>query len=402
MQQGSYGGQVALFARSPLAQVVSVDSPDVYDACSDYGRCAALIRISDDDFYVVDLFQIAGGRSHHLSFHAAEGEVTTEGLDLVAQPQGTYAGPGVAFGEFYDGEVKGYRGSGFQYLFDVQRCARPGAAPAVTWQVRDTWKVTDPSGRTSKPELTDVRLRWTLLSPPGEVAICQGEPPRNKPGNPERLTYVIAAHEGGPPLRTGYLSLVEAYEGKRIVQEAAECPVEASSTGCRAVRIRLAEGRTDTVCFGDGRTRLVVDGRIGFDGLFGVYSETDGGRTEAFLAGGTELGTAERAIRAGAAAWEGTVADREDGCIWTEAAPPEGRELTGAYLSIRNDNDRDACYRIASVAREGNRTRIDVGDEDFVRGMVDDLDYGKGFLYDFEPGQTFRVVLDHHRVWDQP
>ncbi len=33
-----------------------------------------------------------------------------------------------------------------------------------------------------------------------------------------------------------------------------------------------------------------------------------------------------------------------------------------------------------------------VGDADFVRGMIDDLDYSKGFAYDFEPGQMFRVA----------
>lgn len=400
VQQGSYTGKVRCCAESPLARVVSVESPDVYGACSAYGRTAALIRVSETDFYVVDLFHVQGGRSHHLSFHAAEGEVATEALDLVPQPRGTYAGPDVAFGQFYDGEVKGYRGSGFQYLYDMRRCPEPGPAPAVTWRVRDTWKVTPASDRSGRPEVTDIRVRWTLLSPPGEVALCSGDPPRNKPGNPERLTYVIAAHEGEAPLQSGFLSVVEAYEGDRVVREVAEAAVDRAAPGCRALRVALPGGRADTVFFGDGRTRVVAEGRIAFDGLFGVYSETDGGSTEAFLVGGTQLGTPERGIRGEPAAWEGTVEAREDGCVWTSAAPPDGRNLTGRYLSVANDNERDACYRIVSVARDGNRTRVDVGDQDFIRGMVDDLDYAKGFRYDFEPGQPFRVVLQHHRVWD--
>ena len=400
VQKGSYSGRVGICAESPLARVVSVSSPDVYDSCSAYERCTALVRISDEDFYVVDLFRVVGGSKHHLTFHAAEGEVTTEGLDLVSQERGTYAGPDIAFGEFYDGEVKGYRGSGFQYLYDVQRCAAPASAPSVTWSVRDTWRVTSESARSGQPEMTDVRVRLTLLNPPGEIAVCKGEPPRTKPGNPESLTYVVAAHEGSAPIESGYLSVVEAYKGARIVEDVAESSLSgAAGVGCRAVRVNLPGGRTDTVLFGDGRARLVADGRIAFDGLYGIYSETADGNVEALLVGGTELGTEARSIHAGAGTWEGIASDREEGCIWTTEMPPEGSDLRGGFVSVLNDNERDACYRINSVSREGDRTRIDLGDVDFVRGMVDDLDYSKGFLYDFEPGDPFRVVLSHHRVW---
>jgi hypothetical protein len=153
------------------------------------------------------------------------------------------------------------------------------------------------------------------------------------------------------------------------------------------------------VVFGDGRARLRVDGRIDFDGLFGIWREREGGPAGAMLAGGTVLGTGARSIRRASAVWTGIVAAREPGAIWTETSPPEDGALAGSYLSVRNDNERDACYRIESVTREGGRTRIGVGDQDFVRGMVDDLDYGKGFLFDFEPGQAFRVVRTWSEVW---
>ena len=99
------------------------------------------------------------------------------------------------------------------------------------------------------------------------------------------------------------------------------------------------------------------------------------------------------------AAWTGIVSTREPGIIHTTEPPPD-RPLSGAYISIRNENERDACYRIRSVERENNRTLIRVGDENFIRGMVDDLDYSKGFRYDFEPGDAFEVVHTGFKRWE--
>ena len=42
---------------------------------------------------------------------------------------------------------------------------------------------------------------------------------------------------------------------------------------------------------------------------------------------------------------------------------------------------------------------IDLGNVDFVRGMVDDMDYSKGFVYDFEVGRQFRVVRTYETRW---
>ncbi len=389
-QGGTYSGKVDFIGLSEEAQAIGLSSPDVYPQCAVYGRTSAMVCISEDDFYAVDLFRVSGGGAHHYLFHAAEGEVETGGLDLVPQQQGTYAGENVAFGEFYDGEVETYTGSGFQYLYDVQRCRKPDGVISVDWTVRDTWQVFQQSG---KPMVTDVHVRWSLFDAPGEVALCRGDPPQNKPGNPRRLTYVVAAHEGEGPVVSGFLSLIEAYRGNRLVERVEEVPVSGGEgIGSRAIRVHLPGGRSDTVVFGDGRTQVRVDGRLDFDGVFGVYSETDGTTRWAMLTGGRVLGTKDRAIRRASGVWTGTVLERAQGKIWTAAEPPAEGSLIGSYLSIENDNERDACYRVAQVTREGDRTLINVGDVDFVRGMIDDLDYSKGFAYDFEPGQTFRIA----------
>ena len=397
-QKRTYSGKVGFTGFAENVKAVSVSSPDVYPQCSTYRRCSVLVRVSDEDFYVVDLFRASGGQSHHFMFHAAEGEIETSGMRLQQQAGGTYAGVYVGFGEFYDGSVvdlNGYRGSGFQYLYDVRRCSSPERVVSVDWKVKDTWKIREESRIAEKPLMTDVHLRWSLFSPPGEVALCHGDPPQNKPGNPRRLTYVVAAHEGNDSLDSSFLSLIEAYDGVRVVRSAEEVEV---SGAARALKVHLPGDRVDTLIFGDGDSLVEVDGRIRFDGSLGVYSEVNGLAQWAVLTGGTVLGTDERSILESSGVWRGRVEACEPGRIWTSARPPD-EPLEGGFISVENDNERDATYRIREVRREGDRTLIDVGNVDFVRGMVDDLDYSKGYLYDFDVGQRIRVVRTYEARW---
>ncbi|HCR19260.1 MAG TPA: hypothetical protein DIU35_17425, partial [Candidatus Latescibacteria bacterium] len=88
-----------------------------------------------------------------------------------------------------------------------------------------------------------------------------------------------------------------------------------------------------------------------------------------------------------------------DGVLKTDATPPDGIDFSGDFISIQNENDRDATYLILGVSNDGEDTTIQVEDGDFVRGMVDDLDYTKGYLYDFGIGQEFRVVLTNSTQW---
>ena len=61
------------------------------------------------------------------------------------------------------------------------------------------------------------------------------------------------------------------------------------------------------------------------------------------------------------------------------------------WMQIANDGEQDACYEIQSVRREDERTAVDLGDVTFIRQLKDPSDYGAGFTYNFEVGQTFAV-----------
>src|SRR5690606_23427490 len=145
--------------------------------------------------------------------HAQEGVVTTEGLQLIEQSTGTYAGPDVEFGQRVD-DVEGtqYMGSGFHWLKNVERDAAPPQQFSVDWQIKDTWNMLG----NGAGALTDVHLRLTMLGDFQEVALADGVPPRNKPGNPERLRYMLA-HRNGTDLDSLFTSIIEPYKGERFI-----------------------------------------------------------------------------------------------------------------------------------------------------------------------------------------
>ena len=62
---------------------------------------------------------------------------------------------------------------------------------------------------------------------------------------------------------------------------------------------------------------------------------------------------------------------------------------------------RDACYLVEAVSENG---RIDLGDTTFIRGMVSSQDYSQGYVYNFEPGNTFEIpTLVHVKIeGDEP
>src|SRR5690606_24226524 len=99
-QSESIIGCTHLFVGSGEVQLCELEATDPYPQTSMYRRCSVLIRLDERHSYVIDNFLVAGGeeKEYHYSFHGAEAVVETEGLNLVRQDGGTYAGVDVPFG----------------------------------------------------------------------------------------------------------------------------------------------------------------------------------------------------------------------------------------------------------------------------------------------------------------
>lgn len=273
-QENNVRGKANFVVEGKGVSAAEVSANEPYPQASLYQRTVAMVDVSDTDFYVVDIFRVKGGKEHMYSLHGAEGEVQTEGLNLVDQPKGTLAGESVEpytdLGFASEGWAKS---TGFQYLYDVRRNAHPSVQPSVTYKVVDTWHLLK--------EPKDVRLRVNLLSPPGEVILAHGDPPRNKPGNPKNLRYIILPNKAS---ESTFVSVLEPYVGARTISK-----IERKDDGDTVtITVTTASGRVDTIVSALKLIKTKIAG-VDISGRFAVVSE-ETGKAEAKLIvpGGTQ------------------------------------------------------------------------------------------------------------------
>jgi hypothetical protein len=388
-QDVNWIGHCRLYEASEGVAIVDIASPEIYPETREYRRTMAMVDISESESYLVDFFRVDGGDDHILSFHAGEGDATTEGLDLVAQEEGTYAGTDIPFGEHFDGPPDGrYLASGFSYLYDVSRAKSPTSGWTMDWDLKDTWGTMlgdDP-----------VRVKLHALSTSGETAIAHGDPPQNKPGNPRRLRYVVQRNQG-TDIKSTFVSLVEPYSGTSpnlTEVNRIDLGLSPGDHSAAAVRVVTAAGRTDLILSSDDPDRAfdLGDG-VRVAGRFAVVSLIGEDVTNVFLAAGTLVELPRGSLTTSQSEYTGTVVDlhrEETGPAWIDTTGdlPAGDLLRGSQIQIDNDGQRDACYLVEAVSENG---RFDLGDTTFIRGMVSNQDYSKGYVYNFEPGNTFEI-----------
>ncbi|MEA3401943.1 MAG: heparinase II/III family protein, partial [Armatimonadota bacterium] len=387
-QQANWGGHPVFFKTLPGLSAGEVRSANVYEQCDVYARTLAMVD-AGQGAYGVDVFRVRGGRDHLLSFHAVPGDPEVAGLSTVAQEGGTYAGPQVPFGQRQSNDVP----LGFSWLYDVERDAEPGAAWSVDWHV--------PDGYRGVSAEDDLHLRWHNLTQVDEVALAHGDPPQNKSGNPRRLRYVLARRQGDPGLASTFVSVHEPYRGDPLIRsvERIECGEDAEGFEAVAVRIELADGAVDWVCSARGEEPIQVRGGPRFAGRLAFVRLRDGAVERGTLIAGTELALSGFRLAAPEPAWTGTIVrmDRdmlEDGRIWVDTELPTDDMLVGESIVIDNDEERNACYTIERVERDGDLTMLSLGEVSFVRDFADRSDYSKGYVYNFEEGASF--AIPHH------
>ncbi|OYN89018.1 hypothetical protein CGZ91_12150 [Parenemella sanctibonifatiensis] len=388
-----------LFSQSDWAQVIDVDASTAYAKASEYRRTTFLINTGENSSYLVDLFRVTGGSEHLFSFHAQESEAVESSAELTPQRDaageyvGSYAGPDVP----YDDEVDDPTGQ--SYFFSVDRSAAAVDSPTITWsQVRDTWNVLGAGAHAP----TDVSVRARMLTSFDEVALADTEPPNNKPGNPERVRYLLAKRAAEKSLFT---SVIEAYQGSETVTGA--IPVEvtladgtaAAEHEVRAVQVSLADGRTDLVVHALNADQTYRVGGRTFRGSAGVL-RTGGEAEEVFVAGGSEFGPAYAQLPA----LTGTVDSFTEELKWEnelrvsfdahQAFRLTADDLVGRYLVAEHTGDRNAVYRIHAVRGWSEAGCVlDIDSQSPIQAYLDANDLDQGFRYDLVAGASFRIPL---------
>jgi len=390
-QAQNWGGHPVFSKTLPGLSAGEVRSENVYEQCDTYARTVALVSVEGGGAYAFDVFRVRGGSDHLMSFHATPGDPTIEGLQAVAQGDGTYAGPDVPFGARPSSDVP----LGFSWLYEVERDAAPPAAWTLDWHV--------PDGYRGSAAADNMHLRYHNLTQADEVALAWGDPPQNKAGNPRRLRYALArrfAEAEGQPLTSTFVALHEPYREQPLIRsvERLDAGTDADGFEAVAVRVELADGATDYLVSCRGEAPMTA-GDLSFSGRLGFLRVRDGVVERAGLIEGTELALGSFRLTAPAPAFTGTVVrmDRdmeEDGRIWVDTELPEGDALVGQSIIIENDGARNACYTIERVERDAGMTMLSLGNVSFVREFVDRNDYSAGYVYNFEEGAAF--TIPHH------
>ena len=321
-------------------------------------RMLALIDVSDDQFYYVDLYRISGGEDHWWSFHALEGDFRTQGLQLTKQPGGTLAGPEVPYGDDQWLEKAGCRKGlggwhgpmfGFAHLYNVER-----DMPKGVWSA--DWDLADADG---------LHLRLTVPEAEGaEAIICDGKSPAGK--SPYEMKWILLHKKDQAPAKTQVARLIEMYKGEPLIKSVRPLKVSGEDeAGFQAygLVVELAD-RTDTIfASADASVKHTVPGGFEFAGRFGLYSEKNGKPAHIVLVGGTKLTKNGVGITQQSGEYRGRIVkvDRKTDTILVSPALKDPAALVGKYVHLVNPVRRLA-YKVlaAKKVRRGAELRLDL------------------------------------------
>ena len=401
-QKSVWGGHTSIFKQLQGFAMIKMDGRKAYPDVKDYNRTLYLIGGDDNSdssqhAYVVDIFRVNGGWDHVYSFHGPPGEIAQNQLNLQTQKGGTYAGTDIPKGIWSKGFPIGY-----SHLYNVRRDSAPPASFVLDWKAEQGYRGLQ----------GDVHLRLHVLNRYDDVALADGDPPQNKPGNPQRLGYALL-HRGGDTLNTltsTFVSVIEPYRDQPLIKSVTR--LDDGNDGYVALQIELMDGRVDYLIHNDssGTAVNLVNGMT-VHGAAALYQEHRSKAARALLIDGTKLKFKKLTLSSqGAFTGKVVAMNRElrgGGWLVVDQQLPADGTLIGQQIVIDPSGERDACYTIEKVMREGDHTKIYCGPISFVRAYKGEevvirtarvpKDYTQGYLYDFEAGASFRI--SHHAEW---
>jgi len=196
-----------------------------------FERTAALVDISESDFYVLDIFRVAGGKDHAKFMHSNFGTISTEGLSLRAD-----------------------RDYGFDTLmrnFQTDAAAEPG------WSV--DWRIEDRYGYL--PAKADVHLRYIDLTSDAEASIAEGWVAASRSAYSSKTQdwirrIMVRRRSDKAPLASNFIAVIEPYESESNIRQINRLPLQGLDglnwpDAHVAVEVQLVDGRKDVIIAAD-------------------------------------------------------------------------------------------------------------------------------------------------------
>jgi hypothetical protein len=383
-QTTNWTGYPRYYASSPDFGVAEVESSNVYPGTSEYARAISFIGAPGDNAYAVDIFRVAGGSDHLLSFHGPPGAVAATGLNLEKQTTGTYAGEDVPFKDNSKKNPLGY-----SYFKDVERAANPPETFSLDWKAD--------AGYRGVKETDDIHMRLHVLGELDDVALANAEPPQNKAGNPALVRYALM-HRAGDSLDSTFINVAEPYKGQPFIEKVSRLRVDGSlAKDVVALKIDLAGGISDYIVHNPSRKSVQIADGPATDGVYSWIRTENGTVTSGSLTRGTKLQLGDATIN-GAGEITGTLMRfekdiKKPAVAWVEMTEGNAAAIMGSQIIFDNDGERNACYDVVSVEQDGAHWKITCGPGNFARGFVDPKDYSNGYDYNLKEGAQFYVPV---------
>lgn len=357
---------------------------------NDYCRTTAMIRINDNDSYMVDFFHVDCPKGYTYNFHTAE-------VDAAATQYGNLLENTETKPVTYDENT----------LRNVRAFNAAGKSFSIDWNVLDTWNV---YGKGKKGK-TDVHFKITMPSSYNKIRIGEAVPPTNVPDNPSWVPVLMVSDKDV----TDFTAVMEGYRTDSKLASVEFVKVKdgkaiADTTKVRAIKVTLTDGRVDYIVNSLDRNKTYkIDGKFKFKGFFAVYSlDAKGKNLMSYINDGTVLNRKSYRDRA-----SGTVVDATDtltdkNYIVVKMDNDMNADLLkGTFIYVNNDDIPDtenqepvmkynAVYPIVSATKQTDGSyKLFLGDSSVVRGLKDLNDYSKGYLRDFNIGATFYIPFSH-------
>ena len=399
------------FDDSGEVKIMDADGPAFYPThTSTYRRTVVSVDVDDTVSYALDFFRVVGGDEHVYSFHSQSEEAEIDGVTMIPQPMGTYAGANIPFGD----TTKYKLNSGYNWLYNVSRAKNP-----QTGSFAADFKVERLRPAMQSANKKDWHLRLTMLNDfdISEVALADGKAPTTK-GNPEKFRYLLV-RRSGEDLDTLFTTVLEPYIGQSAIESLERLEVTrvdgkpmSPSEPVAAIKVKLNSGRCDYVIYAaNNEVTYNIGGLFEFCGFVGVYTPDDSGApVRSYLVDGTKIGQTETDF----AALNGKVKDFTHGL-------PKGtvNEFTGAteynsfieleldedydnvdlssivgnVINVKNDGVDNGSYIIESAEKNGRMLTIGVGDVSLIRSHKVPGDRNGGYIYNIAENQQARIPL---------
>jgi hypothetical protein len=296
-------GRLHALSMKGFAQVVDASCEGAYpDRVSLYRRANMLVEATPEQHYLFDIFHVQGGSQHDYMVHGNQAEFTCA-PELGPIRSGSFAGEDVPYEQFYDDEnlkdkrlssvpYTGYRGSGFQFLYNVQRRALEGEAIA-------DWRLTEPMDGQPERPWEGLGVRAHMVGDGETLYACDG-PVQKYEFLPESVKF-LARRRQGKDLASSYLTIYEPYSGSTWIDRVRQLGVDPVDGKANAVQVDLTNGETHYIFHSlDYESTYKLENGVVVSGEMAcMVLDPGGGVKRAMLLNGSELRLGDWSLQGG-------------------------------------------------------------------------------------------------------